>query len=153
LPGEPPIFECCGRPEHSAVTLGRCGLVPIAAKDVSIVALSRPDFADRGCVHVRARVNRRSRLVRRDRLWNLDGMNISSDSSLAVWRPLVPARLRAYSAPRQVGCFWPSRQSFVRAQRSSKSTSASARKRRACAAPDVAKRQRPSTLQARPWEA
>jgi hypothetical protein len=65
-------------------------------------------------------------------------MNISSDSFLAVWQPLVPARLRAYSAPRRAGCFWPSRQSFVRARRSSKSTSASARKRRDCSVPDVA---------------
>jgi hypothetical protein len=80
-------------------------------------------------------------------------MNISPGSFLAAWRPFVPALLRAYPVLRWAACFWRSQRFFVQAPHSLKSTSASARKRRASVARDVAKRQRRWTRQARPWAA
>ena len=74
-----------------------------------------------------------------------------SGSSSAAWRPSAPGQSRAYSVLRQVVSFWHSRQSFVLAPRSSKNTSASARKGQALGARVVAKKPQPSTLPVPPW--
>src|ERR1700730_638321 len=80
-------------------------------------------------------------------------MNISPASCLAACPPSLLARLRTCSVPRPAACFWRFQRFLVRVRRSSKSTSANARKRWGCAGRDAAKRRQRSMLRAPPSEA